>query len=76
MTEEKTAGAETPHHETCICREIGAHLSAMFGIGSEEAREHLRAARVEVLKAARSIIDARIEHLSATPHRGTKVTVE
>jgi hypothetical protein len=76
MTEEKTAGAEIPHHETCICREIGAHLSAMFGIRSEEAREHLRAARVEVLKAVRSIIDARIEHLSATPHRGTKVTVE
>jgi len=76
MLEDRTAGAEIPHHETCICRELGAHLSAMFGIGSEEARGHLRAARVEMLKAVRSIIDARIEHLSATQHRGTKVTVE
>lgn len=73
--EEKATGSQT-HHETCICREIGAHLTAVFGAGSEEAWNHVRNARVEMLKAVRSIIDARIEHLSGTEHKGTRVTVE
>jgi hypothetical protein len=73
--EDKATGSQT-QHETCICRELGAHLTAMFGIGSDEAWNHVRNARVEMLKAVRSIIDARIEHLSGTQHKGTKVTVE
>jgi ribosomal protein S13 len=73
--EDKATGNQT-HRETCICREIEAHLTAIFGVGSEEAWNHVRNARVEMLKAVRSIIDARIEHLSGTEHKGTKVTVE
>jgi hypothetical protein len=74
--EDKATAGEVPRHETCICREIGAHLTAIFGIGSEETWNHVRNARVEMLKAVRSIIDERIEHLSGTEHKGTKVTVE
>ncbi len=73
--EEKATGNQT-HQEACICREIGQHLTAIFGVGSEETWNHVRNARVEMLKAVRSIIDARIEHLSGTEHKGTKVTVE
>ncbi len=73
--EEKATGTQT-RQEACICREIGQHLAAIFGAGSEEAWNHVRNARVEMLKAVRSIIDARIEHLSGTEHKGTKVTVE
>jgi len=74
--EDKATASEIPHHDTCLCRELAAHLTEVFGIRSEEARDHLRAARIEMLKAARSIIDQRIEHLSGTQHKGTKVTVE
>jgi hypothetical protein len=74
--EDKATGNETAHHETCLCRELGAHLTEMFGIKSEAAREHLRNARVEMLKAVRSIIDERIEHISGAQHKGTKLTVE
>lgn len=74
--EDKASEAENPRYEGCLCREIGAHLSAVFGVKSEEAKDHLRNARVEMLKAVRSIIDERIEHLSGTAHKGTKVAVE
>lgn len=74
--DDKSAANEAPQNETCICREIGAQLNAMFGIRSEEARDHLRNARIEMLKAVRSIIDERIEVLSRPQHRGTKVAVE
>ena len=74
--DDKATENATPHHEPCICREIGAHLTALFGVGSEETWNHVRNARVEMLKAVRSIIDARIEHLSGLEHKGTKVTVE
>jgi hypothetical protein len=39
-------------------------------------REHFRNARVEVLKGMRSMIDARIDHLSQRDTKGTKVNVE
>ncbi len=74
--EDKATPREISHHDTCLCRELGAHLTEIFGIRSEEAKDHLRNARIEMLKAVRSIIDERIEHLSGTPHKGTKVTVE
>jgi vacuolar-type H+-ATPase subunit E/Vma4 len=47
-----------------------------FGLTSEAARQHVRNARVEMLKAVRSIIDERISHLSQTEAKGTKVVVE
>ena len=74
--EEKATASEMPRHDTCLCRELGAHLTEIFGIRSEEAKGHLRNARIEMLKAVRSIIDERIEHLAGTQQKGTKVTVE
>jgi hypothetical protein len=48
-----------------------------FGIHSDAARQHLRNSRIEFLRAVRSIIDERIDHLSGSEHpQGTKVTVE
>lgn len=43
---------------------------------SPAARQHLANSRVEFLKALREMLDARIEHLSSQPQKGTKVTVE
>lgn len=62
--------------EPCICRAVAAHIIDALGITSEEAREHVRNARVEMLKAMRAIIDERINHLSQTASKGTKVAVE
>lgn len=42
----------------------------------EPARQHFEQARIEVLKGLRAIIDQRIETLSKTKPRGTKLTVE
>jgi hypothetical protein len=41
-----------------------------------EVVEHVRAARVEVLKAVRALIDHRIDKLSRVDQRGTKINVE
>ena len=71
-------------YERCLCREAVDHLREAAGHvkdvllpRSDAAREHLRNSRIEFLKAVRSLIDDRIERLSATgPQQGTKVTVE
>lgn len=66
-----------PAAERCICREVADHLKELFLPRSEAAREHLRNSRIEFLKAIRSLIDERIEHLSAAGQpQGTKLTVE
>ena len=62
--------------EPCVCRELAHHLASAFGVRSEEARDHLRNARIEVLKAVRSLIDDRIQYLSRTQSKGTHVPVE
>ncbi len=67
---------ETPRAEYCACRDVAEHLALLLGVRSEGAREHLRNARIEMLKAVRAIIDDRIEHLSKAGAKGTKVTVE
>jgi hypothetical protein len=71
------SSAPPPAAERCICREVADHLHELFLPRSEAAREHLRNSRIEFLKAIRSLIDARIEHLSASSQpQGTNVTVE
>jgi hypothetical protein len=62
--------------ETCLCREVLRRVDEVFGLKSEAARQHLRNSRIEFLKAIRSLIDERIEHLSRVEQPGTKVTVE
>jgi hypothetical protein len=69
--------ASPPAAESCVCREVADHLRDLLQPRSEAAREHFRNSRLEFLKAVRTLIDERIEHLSATaPAPGAKVPVE
>jgi hypothetical protein len=74
--EDENVTQTASHTETCLCRDLGTHIAGMFGIKSEGAKQHLRNARIEVLKAVRTLIDKRIEYLSRTEHKGTRLTVE
>jgi hypothetical protein len=79
MNEQENAApaAGQPVYERCLCREAMEWWLDTFGIHSDAARQHLRNSRIEFLRAVRSIIDERIDHLSASePPQGTKVTVE
>jgi hypothetical protein len=78
MSEEQTThqgGAQTVTHERCLCREVLEQVRQHLTV-SPEVSEHFTNSRVEFLKGIRAIIDSRIEHLSKTGERGTKVTVE
>jgi hypothetical protein len=66
---------ERVYHERCLCREAIDQLRDFLGV-SPAVREHLRSSRIEFLKAIRTVIDERIEHLSRAEERGTKVAVE
>jgi vacuolar-type H+-ATPase subunit E/Vma4 len=73
--EAQSSAREHAAHEPCPCREIVATVRQYLGI-SPAARQHLANSRVEFLKALREMLDARIEHLSSQPQKGTKVAVE
>jgi len=61
----------------CGCMGLGPALSHLLGsLGPKEARDHFLAARIEVLKGIRALIDARLERLSGTAETGTRVPVE
>ena len=60
----------------CLCMGMGPRLTEMLQCRSEQAGAHLRNARVEFLKAIRTLIDERIEHLSPKGRKGTAVPVE
>ena len=62
-------------YERCLCREAIDQVRDLLGI-SPTVREHLKSSRIEFLKAIRTVIDERIEHLSTPAERGTKVVVE
>jgi hypothetical protein len=61
--------------ERCLCREIVNQFRDAFGV-SPQVREHFTNSRIEFLKGIRAVIDSRIEHLSNTGQRGTKIAVE
>lgn len=67
--------SEPVAHEPCPCREFVNSVRELLGV-SPAVRQHLANSRVEFLKAIRQVIDDRIQHLSAQPQTGTKVTVE
>ncbi len=65
------------HPVQCLCMGMGPKLTEMLQCRSEAAAGHLRNARVEFLKALRTLIDERISELSrAQKKRGTAVRVE
>ena len=61
--------------ERCLCREIVNQFREAFGV-SPKVREHFTNSRIEFLKGIRAVIDSRIEQLSNTGQRGTKIAVE
>ena len=78
MSEQETTplGASKPvQNERCLCREIVDQFREAFGV-SPKVREHFTNSRIEFLKGIRAVIDSRIEHLSNTARRGTKIAVE
>ena len=78
MNEQQTSQAPSGEQavpEPCLCRELLDHFRAHFHV-TPEVKQHLTNSRVEFLKAVRSVIDARIEHLTAKPSQGTKISVE
>lgn len=79
MTEQEkaqqNAAQPTVIHERCLCREVMDQFRECFGV-SPEVRDHFMNSRIEFLKGIRAIIDSRIERLSQTGQRGTKIAVE
>ena len=73
--EAESTAREHAAHEPCPCREIVDTVREYLGV-SPAVRQHLANSRVEFLKALREMLDARIEHLSSQPQKGTKVAVE
>ncbi len=62
----------------CLCLGVGPALSELLRrLGPpEEARRHFEAARLEMLKGVRAILDARIEQVSRPRSKGEKIEVE
>ena len=78
MTEQEAARQNATQpliQERCLCREILNQFRDAFGM-SPSVREHFTNSRIEFLKGIRAVIDSRIEHLSNTGQRGTKIAVE
>jgi hypothetical protein len=61
--------------ERCLCRELVNQFREAFDV-SPKVREHFTNSRIEFLKGIRAVIDSRIERLSNTGQRGTKIAVE
>jgi len=62
-------------YEPCPCREVVNSVSDLLRIWPA-MRQHLTNSRIELLKAIRTVIDQRIEHLSSRDQKGTKLVVE
>jgi hypothetical protein len=74
MDEKTTA---QPQAGCFFCNVAAPQISAFLDhVWPEQTHEHFRNARVELLKGIRSLLDARIEHLSRQPVKGTSVSVE
>jgi hypothetical protein len=78
MTETSASGDGEQIKSQCLCMGLGPTLtSALRQMGPPEAAlGHFRAARVEILKGLRAIIDERINQIQNSQQKGTKVTVE
>jgi hypothetical protein len=69
------ASTERAAHDGCLCYQFVELLRERLGI-SPTVKQHLMNSRVEFLKAVRTVIDERIENLSAKGQHGTKIAVE
>jgi hypothetical protein len=75
--EQEAAGRPSEQHAAghCVCHEVLDQIGKCFDV-SPTVRQHLMNSRVEFLKAIRAVIDQRIERLSASAQRGSRITVE
>ena len=71
--EEKTASAGTRAAGCLFCDAVRPFMEHLW---SDATADHFRNSRVEFLKGLRSLLDARIAHLSREESKGTHVTVE
>jgi hypothetical protein len=82
MDEQQSARQEHASHQHahagCFFCDVAAPQIEAFldHVWPQNTREHFRNARIEMLKGMRSMLDARIDHLSRHSDKGTKVTVE
>ncbi|MGA2864419.1 MAG: hypothetical protein ABSF95_08015 [Verrucomicrobiota bacterium] len=67
-----------PEYGPCLCQGAGPGLSDFLRrLGPpEEARRHFEAARMELLKGLRAMLDARIAHYSKPQAKGENIPVE
>ncbi len=77
-TQEQTQETREEAEQKCFCMGAGPEFFSMLKrMGPENARQHFRNARVEVLKGMRALIDRRIEELDqAGGKKGTKVSID
>ena len=71
--DENTASTASHPPGCFLCETVRPFLERCW---SDATRDHFRNSRVEFLKGIRSLIDARIAHLSQEHAKGTHVTVE
>ena len=78
MTETEDKAGHTCGGHDCLCHGAGPMFSEFLRrIGPpDDARRHFEAARLEILKGLRAVIDARIGDLDAHQSKGTKLNVE
>jgi hypothetical protein len=81
MSETEATGAENARASANIdkiCNYIREGLEQVCDMFSppESASKHFREARIEMLRGIREIIDHRIDRLSRSKDRGTRVAVE
>jgi hypothetical protein len=80
MDEQQTSQQSTAHQHAggCFfCDFAAPQVKSFFDhVWPQNTREHFRNARIEMLKGMRSMLDARIDHLSKHAARGTTVPVE
>ncbi len=72
---QSTPAGQAAAHARCACGELTEAISELLGF-SPSVKQHLHNSRIELLKALREVIDARIDHLSSQSQKGTKVAVE
>lgn len=77
MTSEQETGGRPgeQHAGRCVCQDVLDQIGKCLEV-SPTVRQHLMNSRVEFLKAIRAVIDQRIERLSASAQRGSRITVE
>lgn len=71
--DEKTAAAEARAPGCFFC---DVAIPFLENLWPQNTRDHFRNSRVEFLKGIRTILDARIDHLSKVHQKGTHVVVE